>query len=408
MNFKLAFRNTFRNRRRTFLTLLSIGVGVAAIVLYQGFVAYSMWGLQESTIRNGLGHLQIATSEDYFETGEYDPYKFLMSDYKETAEVIASISKVKGVIPKISFPATLASGDKSGIGMIHATPSSKSFELLSFRHIVRGRDISESHSYEIIIGQGLAKKLNVKVNDTITLMGVMKGGGLNAMDITVVGIASSGIRDIDNFYAYIDLETAKAFLGIESVPQLIILLEKTEYLTNTYTTIMQKINFGANKKLVAKKWMDLSDYYMQVKTFYQNLLDVVQFIVVTIVIFTIVNTMTMSVLERVRETGTLRTLGAKKKTVIAMFLQEAAIIGFVGGLAGVGLGLLLSLIINQLGGIYIPPPPGMSEGYFALFKPPSTVLFEAFGLAFFISIIGAILPAIKSIRYSIADSLRHV
>jgi putative ABC transport system permease protein len=403
--FKLALRNTFRNKRRTALTLFSIAIGIAAIILYKSFISYSMWGLQESTIRNGLGHIQIAKSNEYFETGEYDPFNFLINDYKGVANSIKKIEHVKSVVPKISFPATLASSSKSGITMIHATPTTQSFELLSFRNIINGREIVSSGAYEIILGAGLAKKLDLKINDTVTLMGVMRGGGINAMDVKVVGISSSGIKEIDNIYSYLDLETAKSFLGIKKVPQLIILLDNTENLK----LVMQDINKRDWKNsIISKSWIELSSYYKQVKTFYQNLLDVIQFIILTIVIFAIINTITMSVLERVRETGTLRTIGAKRKTIILMFLQEAGIIGFFGGLFGVVVALIISIIINQMGGVYIPPPPGMSEGYYALFPPSIKVMLEGVLWAFVISIIGAVYPAIKSVNYSVADSLRHI
>jgi putative ABC transport system permease protein len=128
-----------------------------------------------------------------------------------------------------------------------------------------------------------------------------------------------------------------------------------------------------------------------------------------VVIFTIVNTMTMAVLERTREIGTLRAIGTQKTGIMELFLAEGLWIGFFGGIFGVLMGLAGSSFINTaLGGIYIPPPPGMAEGYQAFFVPAFATVWQNLLLAVTISVLASIYPALKGVKLKIAEALRYI
>src|SRR5690606_11485826 len=148
-----------------------------------------------------------------------------------------------------------------------------------------------------------------------------------------------GLRELDNIQVYLDLPTAMDFLDIASVPLLIAVLEKTEETGAVQETVMQRLKPQLNQSLVVKTWEELADYYRQVQGFYRSLLRILRFIIMLVVIFTIVNTMIMAVLERTREIGTLRALGTQKTGIIGLFLAEGLWIGFFGGIAGVAMGL---------------------------------------------------------------------
>ena len=103
--------------------------------------------------------------------------------------------------------------------------------------------------------------------------------------------------------------------------------------------ITQRFKPQLDQALVVKAWEELADYYRQVQEFYRSLLRIVRFIIMLVVIFTIVNTMTMAVLERTREIGTLRAIGTQKTGIIGLFLAEGFWIGFFGGVSGILMGL---------------------------------------------------------------------
>lgn len=379
-----------------------------ALVLFDGFVRYTLWGLQESTIRNGLGHLQLATAEEYFTNGNFDPFGYLFTDQEQVVKKLQSLPEVKSVVPQVTFSAALASAEKSGIVMVQALPAEFSRSLLSFRQIVVGRDLLAEDRYRVILARGVAEKLGARVGDTLTLMAITRGGGINAADLEVAGIATLGLRELDNLQVFLDLPTALEFLDIDSVPLLITLLEKTEYTGQVKEVITRTFHGASGQPLAVKARDELADYYRQVKGFYHTLLQIVRSIIMLVVIFTIINTMTMSVLERTREIGTLRAIGTPKAGIIKLFLTEGLWIGLLGGSGGVLFGLLASSCLNQLGGIYIPPPPGMAEGYQAFFTPSAATIGQNFLLALGVAVLASLYPASKGAQLKIAEALRYL
>jgi putative ABC transport system permease protein len=318
------------------------------------------------------------------------------------------IPSVKEVVPSITFSGTLAGGEKSGIVMIQATDPGKSTSLLGFRSIIDGRDLIGDDTAKVVLAKGVARKLGARVGDVLTLMSVTKGGGTNAADVEVVGIASIGLRELENIMIYMPLRMADQFLMIKSVPLLILVLEKTEYTDETAAFIQQKIMSKLSSKIVIKKWNTIADYYTQVDGFYQQLLLIIRLIIVLVVVFTIVNTMIMAVFERTREIGTLRALGSTKGRIMVMFILEGIWIGLIGGVLGVGAGIGIAALINTVfGGVYIPPPPGMAEGYQALFQPDASSIWRNILLSFSVAAIASIYPATKAVKLKIADALRY-
>lgn len=405
----LALRNLARNKRRTILTLTAITIGIMALVLFDGFVRYTLWGLRESTIRNGLGHLQLSTAEEYFTTGHFDPFRYLFSDPDRIIKRLKALPEVKDVVPQVTFSATLAGAEKSGIVMVQAVPAELSRTLLSFRHIVEGRDFTAADRYRVILARGVAKKIGARVGDILTMMAVTGSGGLNAANLEVIGIAALGLQELDNIQVYLDLPTAMDFLDLAGVPLLITVLEKTEYTGEVQKTITQRLKPQLDQPLAVKTWEELAGYYRQVQGFYRSLLQIVRFIIMLVVIFTIVNTMTMAVLERTREIGTLRVLGTQKTGIMRLFLAEGFWIGTFGGLSGLLMGLAASFFINTvLGGIYIPPPPGMAEGYQAFFVPAFATVWQNLLLAMAVSVLASIYPAWKGVKLKIAEALRYL
>lgn len=112
----LAFRNVFRNRRRTVMTLLVVAGGVAGLLLVGGFFSRMFWGLRESTIRNGLGHLQIYNA-DYFRRDETHALDNGLDDYQRVASLAAQNPHVRGVTARIEFYGMVSNGMKSAVFM---------------------------------------------------------------------------------------------------------------------------------------------------------------------------------------------------------------------------------------------------------------------------------------------------
>src|SRR5579863_5386887 len=136
----LAFRNVFRNRRRTVMTLMMVGGGVAGLMLVGGFFAFMMRGLRESTIHNGLGHIQIFTA-DHFRRDEVHVLDTGISGWRQIAGQVQSAEHVRGVAPRIAFYGMLSNGVKSAVFMGSAVDPDTERGMGFSPYLSSGRDL---------------------------------------------------------------------------------------------------------------------------------------------------------------------------------------------------------------------------------------------------------------------------
>jgi putative ABC transport system permease protein len=115
----------------------------------------------------------------------------------------------------------------------------------------------------------------------------------------------------------------------------------------------------------------------------------------------------MSLFERVDEIGTLRAIGATRLRILRVFLAEGAILGVVGGIAGVALGVVLALLIS-IHGVYIPPLPTFNLGYQARINLVPLAIAKAFGLGVLTTVLACLYPAFRAARLNIIEAVRHV
>ncbi len=397
----IALRNIFRNRTRTLLTMLSIIVGSIAIIIVNGFINYSMWGLRESMIRNGIGHVQFY-QKGYLEREEDISLEFMITNYKKLTREIYENMGVSFVAPEISFNGVISSGEKSTIIIGKGGLSEEEQRLNSFGEIVEGSFYNDDE-FAVLIGEGVAKKIKAKLGDTLTLMAPMRGGGLNAIDVTVKGIIRMTIEEYNSTIVLAPLFLAQNLLNVEGVDRLIVMLKDTE---KTKEVEKISIDFARNKNLEFKSWKDLAIFFFQVRDMYNTMFLILFIIIIGVIIFSIANTMTMNVFERISEIGTIRALGAKRRHIIRQFVLESLFIGIIGGAFGLILGYLIAEIINLSGGIYIPPPPGNAKGYYSMVKPEFYKVLLCYAGFVVTCIIASIFPARKAAKMEIVEAIR--
>jgi len=405
MNIKIAARSVFRNKRRTVITLLSIIFGCVAIIVFGGFVDYSMWGLRESTIHSRLGHLQVYKA-GYSEKGGTNPLAYTIKDYPRIRSIIEDEDHVDFVTSRLEFSGLIGGAENSVICVGKGVEPEKERELGMTVSIVEGEDLSSEEPEEGIIGKGLAEGLGVKIDDYLTILTSTAEGALNAVDLKLRGIFRTGVKEYDDVAVMVPMELAKTLLYTENVQSIVVVLDETEN-TDLVADNLRKEFSQANLDLEIKTWSDLATFYHQVVQLYGGIFWVVRFIILIIVIFSIANTMTMSVFERMREIGTIRAMGTKRRGVLSLFLMEGLILGALGGALGLVFGIIAAKLLS-IKGIYIPPPPTMTEGYTALINVVPKDLIFAFSLAVGTSLVSSIYPAFKAARLKVVDALRYI
>jgi putative ABC transport system permease protein len=403
----LAFRNIFRNRRRTIMTLIVVGGGVAGLLLAGGYFAFMTRGLRESTINDGLGHLQIFTA-DHFKRDEIRVLDTGIENWHQVAATVSSAQHVRGVAPRIDFYGMVSNGTKAAGFMGSAVDPVAEQSLGFISRVVAGRDLDAKPAGEVeaLIGSGLAKSMSVNVGDGLTILAMTSDGALNGVDVQIVGIVNSGLAELDARYLRITLPAAQRLLQSDRVTNLVVGLDSTDNTDRAYAELIPRLH-GLPQELTLKKWIDLATYYKQVATMLNGIFLFMGIIVFFMVLMSSVNTLLMSMLERTREIGTMLAMGTPRIWIVALFMLEAILLGLMGAIAGVAGGNLIGALLNA-SGLHMPPPPGYTvDMLFRVLHVPSLMVGSSV-LVIVSLALASILPAVRASRLQIAEALAHV
>ena len=404
---QLAFRNVFRNRRRTFMTLIMVGGGVTGLLLVGGFFAFMFHGLRESTINNGLGHIQIFTAE-HFKRDEVHVLDTGIENWRQVAASASTGGHVRGIAPRIEFYGMVSNGQKSSVFMGSAVDPVAESSLGFSPHIILGRNLDPKPGGEVeaLVGVGLAKSMSVKVGDGLTILAVTSDGALNGVDVQIAGIVNSGVKEMDDRYLRIGLPSAQRLLQSDRVTNLVVGLDNTDNTDEVAAQLAPKLN-GLGQPMVLRKWIDLATYYNQVHTLFSFIFIFLGAIVFFMVLMSSVNTLLMAMFERTREIGTMLAMGTPRLWIVALFMLEASLLGLLGAVVGVAVGNLLGVILN-VSGVSMPPPPGSTFPLpFRVLHVPGLMIGSSILVVISLAL-ASILPAIRASRLQIAEALAHV
>jgi len=420
MTIKIAVRNIFRHKARTFITLSAIVFGCVALIFAAGFLEDVFYIMRESYIKAHTGHIQLYR-RGFSEKGRLQPYQYLIDKPGAIIARIKSIEGVDFVTSRLEFSGLLSNGENTisfigqGIEPQYEKTLLKS-ETTDFRQLAKnnsegspimkaGSPLAPTDKYAIVLGQGLAASIDAKSGDSLTLLTNTVHGSTNALDVTVKGIFETSAKVFDDHFLRLPLTTAQKLLSTESVQSLVIRLKKTE---DTARVKEQLVSIIQQDKLdlELKTWDEISDFYTKTVILFDKFFFVMKLTIIIVVISGIFNTMNMAVMERISEIGTIMALGVKKRGVISLFLWEGALLGTIGGIIGVIAGVVFTSIISYIG-IVMPPPPGATVYWLnqPMIVPLSLVY--TFLMALIISIISSLYPAYKASRLQITEALRY-
>ena len=406
---KLGFRNLFRQRRRTVVTLIVITFGIGCLLLTIGHSLFITWGLQETTIHSETGHLQLFHA-DYFTKEETSILQYGLENLGPMRDKLLELPDIKLVLARIDFMGLISNGNKSvacvGTGVEYKLEK-KLRTIFSNTGSMYDSLIVHGHQNEtVILGKGLAHSLDTKIGDWLTLMATTADGALNAVDVQVVDTFDAGISEYDKRAIIIPLRTAQILLHTEKVQKLLILLDET-WKTDDYYNRIPRLAHKNGYPVAIKKWHEQASFYKQVRQFYFQITGFISIVLFLIVFFSISNTVVMSILERTREIGTLLSIGTSRWQTLKMFFFEGIFMGILGGLCSGLFAVIASSLINYFN-IYLPPPPFMTEGYPLMIRNDLGLYFQIFGVTVIVATFSSLGPALRVNRMKIVDALRYI
>ncbi|MYM41851.1 ABC transporter permease [Duganella qianjiadongensis] len=401
----LALKNAMRNRRRSLVTLAIAATGTAAALLGGGFALYTYQSLAEASARD-TGHVIVAAPH-YFDGAENSPLEFGLENSTGLAQNLLARPEVKRVLPRLQFSGLIGNGERSEIFIGTGVDPQQEFLVKGpFMQTVTGEMLDARPADKgpgIVLGKILARTLNARPGSGLTLMSSTVTGALSAVDVTVTGIVSTGIADLDKRLVMVDISTAQTLLATSKVSSLHVYLNAMDDTAGVTAQLRQE----TAGKLEVRDWLQMAQFYQSVKDLYNRIFGFLGIIVLVIVLFAVGNTLAMAVMERTREIGTLRAMGATPAEVTRVFTLEGMSLGAAGAVSGMLLAALIAYLLLVLK-VQMPPPPGRSSGY-PLVIELSPQLFLVAGIAVTaLSALASLLVSRKAAQQSVVEALSHV
>jgi len=223
-----AIRNIGRNKRRSAAIRSLVALGSAALLVAGGYAAANFSGLRERTIRNGVGHhLQISAK------GRTEDDDAPLAEALEHVDVlrgrILQDPRVLAAAARLEFTGLASTGDQSVAVISRGLEPDEEYGRAGFApRMVEGRRVENGDRHETMAAAGLARSLKLKPGDRLTLMSATVDGAINGLDTTIVGIYTTGVRELDERSLVVRLDTAQTLLATSRVSRIVVVLHRTE------------------------------------------------------------------------------------------------------------------------------------------------------------------------------------
>lgn len=402
MLLSLAWRNIWRNKRRSLIIISAIAVGLLC-GLFASAVMFGMGdSLINSTIDRDLGHIQIHTRS-------FEDDRLLTDTIPFTASILSEIKaqpNVTGASARLIIEGMISSATSSGgVRITGIIPSDEMNITTVHQKIVTGTYFETEDANQILMGQKLAENLGVRERSRVVLSFQGLDGTIIYGAFRVTGIFKTESSIFDRSTVFIREDDLLTLLDSEPIyHEIAIRVNSVQNVDSLYAGLKSSYT-----NLSVQNWKELAPELKMMDEMMGLQLNIFLGVILFALLFGITNTMLMSVLERVREFGVLMAIGMKRSRVFLMIILETIVLSFIGGVVGIALALI-TIAYFSIAGINLSAfAAGLSEfGLEAVLYPVLPIYFYASitVMILFTAVFSAVYPAIKAIRLKPATAIR--
>ncbi len=406
---KLAWRNVMRQKTRTWLTISAIAFCAVSILFTMAFARGGHQQLIQASVSVFTGHLQIQ-EEGYLD----DPS--LYKAFKAPHEILDELQRderVGGVAPRIEHGGLITTEEHTtGALIVGIDPAKERKATRLFDKTSKGRPLQQGDRDRVVLGKTLANNLEVAIDDEVQVMAQSFYGSLELRFYKVAGIVDTGTPDFDRTLVVVPIEEMRDLLQMQGlVTNVAVVLESARAKDDLVQKTREMLDGHQAGDLVVVPWEDILPEMVEL-LFLDNAGAVLYLLILVVVVaFIVLLTITMSVMERVKEFGVLMAMGAKPCRVFMTIMIECMIIGMVGTV----LGLLIATGPCWYWSIHPIRFSSMEEAMAAFGMEPEikTILIPAmyWGAALIMMVItvtASVFPALRAARTRPAEAMRHV
>jgi putative ABC transport system permease protein len=400
---RLAYRNFFRNTRRSLISGLSVALAITAIIFARSYIRGIFQNMTGNVVKLVSGHITITTKE-YERRERLIPLSESFALTKEFYEALPE-KDIQIASPRIKFGVLLGEEELSIPALGYAIDPEKEREIAGLqKRLIQGVYI-ESEQNEAILGKGLAERLEMTVGDTLTVITRTAYDSPTGLNFVIKGIFQTGIGGMDRNIFYIPLDVGQEMLDLEGrTTEFVILLNDPGKAVDVARSIKLGDEFAVSSYLQnpVLRWVNLAEAIYSI--FY--------IIILLVACSAIANTMLMIVFERTKEIGMMKALGLNNLSIVGLLTIEAAIIGVVGSLFGTIGGTALSYWLKYEGidisMVSSTASADMPFGPIIYTAPTPFIVVTGFLLGLLVTIIVALLPISRATRINPAKALKTI
>jgi putative ABC transport system permease protein len=404
MMLTIAWRNIWRNRRRSLIIMLSIIIGVAAVMMNDGLSFGMIQQVLDNQIGSHVSHIQIHAKG----FNDNRVIQTSISDIKKVEGILEDTRGVRQWSRRVVTFGLLSSALNSSGGLIVGVDPMREPTVTSIQaSITEGRYLS-GRPHEVIIGRKMAEKLGVGLGDKVVGMASAVSGDVGSDLFRVVGIYETVSSDFDKMHMFTTLAGAQDMLELGGrVLEYAITVEDIEQVE----AITRELRAKLGDEYEVHSYIDLLPMLVWTVEMYGEMMIVVYVIIGLAMIFGIINTMLMSVFERIQEFGVLMAIGMKNSYVFRMVMTEALLLAAIGTLAGLIAGMAVLLPLSSVGINFSMFSEGLNSfGVGAVIYPRVTIdsIVSVIVIIPLTALLGALYPALKATRLQPANAIRYV
>ncbi|HAH08335.1 MAG TPA: hypothetical protein DCM05_17725 [Elusimicrobia bacterium] len=401
---RLAWRSLWRSKRRTLLMASSIAFGVAAIVFGQSLLSSFQRQMVDKSTGVFTGHLQVQAKDA---TDRKFPDKLLEAPERFKA-LFAADPRVAAAGTRLLLTALLHSAASSrGALVVGVEPEDEKRLSLIPGYLKTGRYVSGPR--DIVIGRRLASTLDLRLGERVVVMSQGPDGVMQSELFRLSGILDTGSVTFDGQIAYVRLDAAQGLKGRPGQASQVVAKLKDSRRTDEAAA---DLGFRLGDPRAALfTYEQLDSEVVGIKRFQDAFWVVISLVILLVVWLGILNTVSMSFFERIREFGVMRAIGARPSLLVSLLLAEALFLGALGAVLGLALGRGL---IAWFGSEGLRLPVGQALAYFMPFddrvflRPVWGQHLRAAAAAAGVSVLAAVGPALRVLRLRVTEALRYL
>jgi ABC-type lipoprotein release transport system permease subunit len=399
----MAWRNLWRNPRRTAVVLTAISVGIAGCVLAMAINLGMVAGMVDTAIRGGLGHLQVHASG--WDAGPELEVR-LTDGGAAVAQVLDGVPEIEHWAPRLRAQGLVASPRASvGVAIAGVDPEREAGVSVASRSVAAGEWLGESS--RLVLGDKLARRLDADVGSKLVVSVQDLAGELTGQAFRVAGVIRAGSRELDDGVVLMRLDDAQALLGMgEAISEVVVVTADRDRVAVIQHELEASLGTGPE----VRTWEQLEPLLVYMVDTMDSLGWVIYAAVFIAMAFGIANVLLMAVFERTREIGMMRAVGMSRARVVGMVVLESGFVTVLGLSLGVALALLGIWLLSDGIDISAWADSVDSYGIELVLRPvlrPSD-LSDPIMIGAITAVLSSLWPALRAARAKPADALRQV